>query len=186
MEEIRRLSVRESFLAWADQIAEWTTKADFTFHWNCNEFDARKKFEKWMRKTLPSTTYLYSIERDPNQHKVASTSQGINQSCHIHAIFDTNWHWLKQGNVFRRDVWEDWKTRYGRNRIEPVKSRSDALGYCMKKVFGYSEQREESGRVCRRGTVDWNLVFGLGKRGRLAKKRAESIEMPEFNVELVV
>ena len=185
-EEIRRLTVRESFLAWIDQIAEWTTKADFTFAWNCNEFDARKKFEKWMRKTLPSTTYLYSIERDPNQHKVASTSEGLNQACHIHAVFDTNWHFLKRGNVTRKQIHENWKARYGRNRIEPCKSKSDTLGYCMKKVFGYSEAREEPSRVCRRTTVDWNLVFGLGKAGWQAKKRAKVLEMPEYNFELCV
>ena len=129
-QDLRTLTTRETFLAWADQIAQWTTKADFTFTWNCTEFTARKKFEEFMRKTLPSSSYLYSIERDPNQNKVMPTSEGINQACHIHAVTDTDWHWLKQGNVYRRDIWEAWHNKYGRNRIEPVKSKRDALGYC--------------------------------------------------------
>ena len=184
-QEIRRLTTRESFFQWADQICLWTTKADFTFGWNCTEFDARKKFERWMRKTLPSTTYLYAVERDPNQDKVLPGGLGINQACHIHAVFDTDWNRLKRGGVLRRDVWKDWKDRYGRCRIEPLESRKAGVDYAMKKVFGYSEAREDPGRVCRRTTVEWNIVFGLGKSGFEAKKRSQSIIMPVFNVECV-
>ncbi len=183
--DFRRLTTRESFFEWADQISNWTTKADMTFSWNCNEFDAKKKFEGFMRKWLPSSTYLYAIERDPNQHKVAPRSQGFNQSCHIHAITDTNWHWLKQKNVYRRDIWKAWFDRYGRNAIVPVNHKEIAIKYAMKKVFGYSEAREVPNRVCRRGTTDWNLVFGLGKAGRLARERAKSIEIPEYKFECV-
>lgn len=184
--ELERLSVRDKFLCWADGITNWTTKADFTFSWECNEFDAKKKFEKWKRKTLPSSTCLYAIERDPNQEKVKLGGQGLNQSVHIHSIMDTNWHFLKRGGVTRTQIWRDWKNRFGVCRIEPVRIKKDALGYCMKKVFGYSEAREVPGRVCRRGTTEWNLLFGLGKAGRLARERAKSIEVPEWNVEMLV
>lgn len=181
--EIRRLDTRETFLDWASQITSWTTKADMTFTWNCDEFTARKKFERWMKKNLPSSNYIYSIERDPNQDKVMPTSNGINQSCHIHAVTDTNWSKLKKQGVTRKQIWNEWYSRFGRARIEPGKSMSDVLGYCMKKVFGYSEAREEPGRVCRRGTVDWNLVFGLGKRGRECKERVSEIVVREWSCE---
>lgn len=175
----RRLTTREYYLEWARQIAPWTTKADMTFKWDCTEFEAKKKFEKWMRKTLPSTTYIYAVERDPNQDKVAPTGLGINQACHIHAIWDTNWNRLAKMNVPRKQIWRDWFSRYGRAKIEPAKDMNDALGYCLKKVFGYSEAREDPGRVCRRGSVDWNVVFGLGKRGRRLEKRCPGIEIAD-------
>ena len=183
-QEFRRLTTRETFEDWLRQVAPWTTKADMTYSWNCNEFDAKKKFEKWMRKHLPSSNYIYAVERDPYQDKVAPTSNGINQACHIHAITDTNWPRLKKAGVSRKQIWNEWFSRYGRAKIEPARNIKDAVGYCMKKVMGYSEAREVPDRVCRRGQVDWNLVFGLGKRGRVARERCKKIEVAEWSYEL--
>jgi hypothetical protein len=36
--------------------------------------------------------------------------------------------------VQRREVWDEWKTTYGRNRIEPVRALSDVARYCSKYV----------------------------------------------------
>ena len=85
------MTPREALIDWMESVTNWTTKMDMTFKWNANEFIVKRHFTRWMSKNLPSTTYLYAIEQDPNQHKVGKTGQGLNQSCHIHAISDQNW-----------------------------------------------------------------------------------------------
>ena len=82
------MNKREQLVEWLEDIAPWTTKLDMTFEWNCDEFRARRIFTTWMEKKLSGSTYVFSVERDPLQHKVANTRQGLNQACHVHAISD--------------------------------------------------------------------------------------------------
>ena len=159
------MTQREVFIDWLEGITRWTTKLDMTFSWNCDEFRARKLFTRWMQKELPSSTFIFAIERDPNQDKVMNTKQGFNQACHVHAISDTDWDILleKQG-IRRRDKWQNWKNRYGLNRIDPVRTVSAATGYALKKILNYSDNRQDFGSHCRKTDVDWDLVFGKGRR----------------------
>ena len=163
---------REEFIDWIEGITRWSTKLDMTFKWNCDEFRAAKLFENWMVQQLPSSTFLYSVERDPCQDKVMNTKQGLNQACHVHAITDTDWHILKKNGIFRRDKWQNWYERYGRCRIEPARSVTAATGYALKKILNYSENREHFGSHCRKTDVDWDLQFGKGKRANDRKSEA--------------
>ena len=110
------MNQRDVFIDWIEDITHWTTKMDMTFKWNCTQMNARRLFVSWMRKHLPGSTYMYSIEEDPNQRKVAKSGQGLNKACHIHAISDTKWDIVlaKTGRL-RKDFWQDWKSQYGRN-----------------------------------------------------------------------
>ena len=113
---------------------------------------------------------MYSVEQDPNQNKVAKSGQGLNRPCHIHAISDTNWDILKEKRgLLRKHVWQNWKTNYGRNRIVPAKSVSDATGYALKEVLNYSEAREDQASHMRKTDVDWGIQFGKGKYAAKAK-----------------
>jgi len=166
------MTPRQALIEWMESITDWTTKLDMTFKWNANEFTVKKHFTKWMDKNLPGSTYLYAIEQDPNQHKVAATSQGINQACHIHAISDTKWNiLLEKKGLMRKHLWQDWKKLYGFSRIEPVKNVTEATGYALKKVLNYSEAREDTRSHVRKTDVDWALVFGKGKYAAKAKKK---------------
>lgn len=166
------MTPREALIQWLESVTDWTTKMDMTFKWNCNQFQAAKEFNTWMRKHFPSTTYLYAIEQDPNQHKVGKTGQGLNQSCHVHAISDQNWNIIleKRGKM-RKDFWQDWKSQFGFSRIEPVKNVSEATGYALKKVLNYSQAREDTRSHVRKTDVDWALVWGKGKYAAKAKKK---------------
>ena len=166
------MTPREALIDWMESVTNWTTKMDMTFKWNANEFTAQKAFNDWMYKHLPGSTYLYAIEQDPNQNKVSKTGQGINQSCHIHAISDTKWDIIlsKTGRM-RKDLWQDWKSQFGFSRIEPVKNISEATGYALKKVLNYSDAREDTKSHVRKTDVDWALVFGKGKYAAKAKKK---------------
>jgi hypothetical protein len=37
--------------------------------------------------------------------------------------------------IRRRDLWHDWYSTKGRNRIEPSKNVNDCAGYCLKYLF---------------------------------------------------
>ena len=165
---------REEFIDWIEGLTRWSTKFDMTFDWNCDEFRAAKLFENWMVQQLPSSTFLFSVERDPNQHKVMNTKQGLNQACHVHAITDTDWHILKKRGIYRKDKWQNWYERYGRCRIEPAKSISAATGYALKKILNYSEKREDHKSHFRKTDVDWNIQWGKGKRAQ--ERRDEASE----------
>ena len=172
------MTQREVFIDWLTDITQWTTKLDMTFKYNVNEFNAKRHFTNWMQKQLPGSTYLYSIEQDPNQTKVGP-GQGLNQSCHVHAISDTPWDILRaKRGILRKDLWASWKTQFGRNRIEPVKNITEATGYALKKVLNYSEAREDTRSHVRKTDVDWALVFGKGKHAARRKDEARQKTQP--------
>ena len=60
------MTQREVFIDWLTDITQWTTKLDMTFKYNVNEFNAKRHFTNWMRKQLPGSTYLYSIDGGQN------------------------------------------------------------------------------------------------------------------------
>ena len=167
------MNQRDVFIDWLESLAPWTTKLDMTFNWNADEFRCRRLFVRWMETQLPSSTFLYSIERDPYQEKVANTRQGLNQACHVHAISDTDWDWLKhKQGLLRKDKWQNWKSRYGMCRIDPVRTIKGATSYAMKKILNYSENRELTNNHMRKTDVDWDIQFGKGKRAADLKSEA--------------
>ena len=172
-EQHKAMNQRDLFIDWIEDITHWTTKMDMTFKWNCTQMNARRLYCNWMRKHLPGSTFMYSIEEDPNQGKVAKSGQGLNKACHIHAISDTKWDIVlaKTGRL-RKDLWQDWKSQFGRNRIEEVKSMKDASAYALKEVLNYSEAREDTSSHMRKTDVDWGLQFGKGKYAAKAKNEA--------------
>lgn len=166
------MTPREALIEWIESVTHWTTKLDMTFSWNTNQFTVKRLFTNWMSENLPGSTYMYSIEQDPNQSKVAKSGQGLNKACHIHAISDTKWDILKEKKgLLRKDLWHDWYKRYGRNKIVPAKSIADASGYALKEVLNYSLAREDQSSHMRKTDVDWGLVFGKGKHAAKAKKK---------------
>ena len=174
------MTQREIFIDWIEGLTRWTTKLDMTFGWNCDEFRAQRVFVNFMQEKLPSSTFLYAVERDPNQEKVANTRQGINQACHVHAISDTDWQILKdKQGIERRDIWANWKKRMGMNRIEPVDNVRDATGYAMKKILNYSEKREDEDNHMRKTDVGWEVVWGKGRRAKERRDEA-SLRGQEF------
>lgn len=160
----KTMTPRQALVDWLEDITHWTTKMDMTFKWNCAQLRAEQIFCTWMEKHLPGSTFMYSVEQDPNQAKVPKSGQGLNKACHIHAIADTKWEIIlaKTGKM-RTAFWQDWKNRYGRNKIVPAKSVSDATGYALKEVLNYSERREDPSSHMRKTDVAWGLQFGKGK-----------------------
>lgn len=173
------MTQRDIFIEWIEDITLWTTKLDMTFKWNCTQMNAKRLFCNWMEKQLPGSTFMYSVEQDPNQSKVARSGQGLNKACHVHAISDTKWDIiLEKTGRYRKDLWRDWKKNYGINRIDTTKSIKDASRYALKQVLNYSECREDSSSHMRKTDVDWGLQFGKGKYAARIKNEAKKRQAP--------
>jgi hypothetical protein len=57
---------------------------------------------------------FYALEENPGR-----------DGFHVHAL------WCDCFNKSRRDLWQKWFDRYGRNRIEPVNNRDDVSDWCV-------------------------------------------------------
>lgn len=101
---------------WVLSLAPWNVIAHLTFRWEVSLDGARRGYERFMKRALPQVSYFYAEERNPQR-----------DGYHVHAL----WH----GNIFRREAWASWFERFGRARIEPIKSRADGVDYCAKYVI---------------------------------------------------
>jgi len=107
----------EQMADWVNWLAPWQIIAHLTFKWPCSLDSGRRVYERFMARHLPHLSYFYALEQNPSR-----------EGFHVHAL------WADSRNVFRKEAWAAWFTRYGRARIEPVRNYSDVSGYCSKYV----------------------------------------------------
>lgn len=88
-----------------ERLAQWKVFGTFTFRWVASVDSAKRCFERFIRARLPgNVSVFWVIEVHPGGH-----------GAHAHALFDrTDWP--------RKEMWEAWFKRYGRARIEPLRS----------------------------------------------------------------
>lgn len=117
-EECRKLQLhldKIQRVEWIQNLAPWRVMATFTFRWEVGIFSAQRCFEKTMRRRLPGVSYYEAIEANPSR-----------DGYHVHSL------WADCETVFRKQEWANWLKRYGRSRIEPVRSRADVSDYASK------------------------------------------------------
>jgi hypothetical protein len=107
----------ERMAEWVHGLAPWQVILHFTFAWEASLDSGRRCFEKFMRQHYPRVSYFYALEQNP-----------CRDGFHVHAL------WSDSRNVFRKEAWAAWFAKYGRARIEPVRSQEDVAGYCAKYV----------------------------------------------------
>ena len=112
-------SLRSDLVDWICTLADWNTFHTGTFEGEFSEWSAHRAFERWCRRMIPDRPWFYVTE--PNNHRAGH---------HIHTLMDL-------GNARRKPLWSDWFRRYGRNKVEPVKSRDDVAGYLSKHAASY-------------------------------------------------
>lgn len=106
----------EQMAKFVHELARWKVFATFTFQFSASVRSATKCFEKFVRRNVPNVSVFFAIELHPGGH-----------GGHVHALFDCiefPRHWL----------WQEWKKRYGINRIEPIRGYIDVCEYCSKYV----------------------------------------------------
>jgi hypothetical protein len=107
----------EAMSSWVQGLKPWQVISHLTFEWEASMDSTRRNYEKFMRTELSDVDYFYAIERNPSR-----------AGHHVHAL------WHRPLAIARRQAWADWFHRYGRARIEPVRSSEDVTGYCAKYV----------------------------------------------------
>lgn len=100
---------------WIQELAPWSVMATFTFRWQAGIYSAQRCFEKTMRRRLPGVSYYEAIEANPGR-----------DGYHVHSL------WADCRTVYRKEEWSNWLKRYGRSRIEPVRSAADVSDYASK------------------------------------------------------
>lgn len=102
---------------WVASLAPWRVIAHHTFVWEASIWSAQKSYERFMQRECKDVSYFYAVEQNPSR-----------DGHHVHAL------WADCEGVQRSRIFERWKGRYGRNRIEPVRSVMDVTDYCSKYV----------------------------------------------------
>ena len=121
-----------AFSDWVQSAAPWELFVTMTYRWEASPQSAARCFERFMRQEMRGVTYFYVVGRN---------SDGLGN--HVHAL------WCDCGDRRRSEVWGKWFSRYGINRIEPIKSPLDVADYCANHLT------EE--------TLEWNIRL-LGNR----------------------
>lgn len=115
--ELRNLRQKHAMEDWVRTLKDWECIAHMTFVWECSMDSGMKCYEKFMKRELPGVSYFYAMEANPGR-----------RGFHIHALFSDTM------GVQRKEVWSKWFDKYGRNRIEPIKSSTQVSSYCAKYV----------------------------------------------------
>lgn len=120
IEPVDRLKAAELAVAmgdWVHSLAPWQVIAHLTFAWEASVWSAQRCYEKFMKREMWGVSYFYALEQNPGR-----------DGFHVHAL------WCDCKSKSRRDLWQKWFSRYGRNRIEPVNCAMDVSDYCAKHV----------------------------------------------------
>lgn len=99
---------------WIQSLAPWGVMGTFTFSWEASMSSSIRCYLKFM-KDKPGVSHVYCVEPNPGRC-----------GYHLHSL------WADCKGVSRRDEWQEWFSRYGRARIEPVRSAGDVSGYASK------------------------------------------------------
>jgi len=140
--------------SWVQSLAPWTVIAHHTFTWEASLDSTRRIFERFMNENLKDVSYFYAIEENPSR-----------DGHHVHAL------WSDCEAVLRKGVWSKWFEKYGRSRIEPVRSHHDVAGYCSKYV---SKECFERGW--------WNVSINSPDLWHGRKATPEDIKNPALRV----
>jgi hypothetical protein len=101
---------------WVGGLQDWQVIAHLTFSWSASIWSAQRAVERFMRQ-MPGVSYFYALEENPGR-----------DGFHVHMLL---WSAL---TIYRREMWAKWFERFGRARIEPVRSHVDVTSYCAKYV----------------------------------------------------
>lgn len=115
-ETLRETLLLVEMANWVDGLAPWDCICHLTFRWEVSLDAARRSYERFMRKQWPRVSYFYAEEQNPSR-----------DGYHIHAL------WAAR-DIYRKEAWAGWFNRFGRARIEPVRSKEDVTCYCAKYV----------------------------------------------------
>jgi hypothetical protein len=114
---LRRHEERIEMHKWVAGLAPWELAWTGTFRWEASLASAQRSIERFFKRECPDVIYFYALEENR-----------FREGCHGHAL------WANTAGIYRKFLWERWFVRFGRNRLEPIKSRIAAEEYLTKYV----------------------------------------------------
>lgn len=139
----------EQMAGWVSSLAPWQVICHLTWRDRVGDDgvargisveSAARSYEGFMRRSYPHLSYFYAVEPNPSRF-----------GTHVHAL------WADARGVYRKEAWASWFKRFGRARIEPVRSFEDVSGYCSKYVT-------KAGGVWWNVKLQWHRVEALNDR----------------------
>lgn len=100
---------------WVSDLARWELFFTGTWSWPASMSSAQRSFERFMKRECPDVGYFYALEQNPSR-----------DGFHVHSL------WSNTAGLYRRQVWKTWFDRYGRNKLEPIRDRTEAENYLTK------------------------------------------------------
>lgn len=144
-----RAASKAAMHAWVSSLASWELVFHGTWKWEASCASAQRGFERWMRREAPDVSYFYALERNPSR-----------DGFHVHSI------WANTAGMYRKTLWERWFERFGRNKLEPIRSRIQVEEYLTKYVTKEVTWEE-------RGWWNVHLVPMLKLEDRAPKRRSK-------------
>jgi hypothetical protein len=102
-------------VCWIQSLADWEVMTTLTFRWEASGWSAMRAFQKFMARRLKGVSYYAVTEKNPSR-----------DGYHLHSL------WADTKTVSRKGEWAAWFEKFGRCRIEPVRSAGDSAGYASK------------------------------------------------------
>lgn len=111
----RKVLERIEMQAWVANLAPWELAFTGTFRWEASLASGQRAFERFMKRRCSDVSYFYALEPNPSR-----------DGCHVHSLF------ANTAGLYRKAIWQEWLSRFGRNRLEPIRHRVDAENYVAK------------------------------------------------------
>jgi hypothetical protein len=115
--ELRDRSIVAATAEWVNGLCGWNWIGHFTFRFEASIWSTQKRFPEFISAVAPDLSCFYAVEQNPSR-----------DGHHVHALIGNT------RELRRKAIWRAWFERYGRNRIEPIRSADDVAGYCAKYV----------------------------------------------------
>ena len=113
---------REALALWIQSsLGPWTAFFTGTFEGEFSQAAACRAYERFMKKHYPKVTWFYCSEKNPNR-----------EGHHVHGLI-----YLFGAELRRDDMWKRWFDRFGRCKVEPIRSQEDVSDYVTKHLCGY-------------------------------------------------
>lgn len=113
----RRCVEKMAMQQWVANLARWELAFTGTFRWESSLDSSRRCFERFMKRECSDVSYFYALEQNPSR-----------DGWHCHSLFAST------AGLYRKGVWAQWFSRFGRNRLEPIRHRIEAENYVAKYV----------------------------------------------------
>jgi hypothetical protein len=124
MQSQRDFLLSMEYANWIHGLTSWQVYFTGTFRWPASLDSAVRGFKKFMMKQYHECNYFAAFEPFPSGY-----------GWHNHSLIERPGR-----DIYCKEMWSAWFQRFGRNKVELIRSREDvasyASKYCVKQAIG--------------------------------------------------